>query len=147
MLREPCWQCDLDIPHVCYHGDSNASWGLNDSAIEALEAAQRYLNPPRARKVNHVPTSNSPVSGLRIPDGWTIEMLPRTTDHALISTPSPLSLMVTIDFKLRGFRMGYSTTAGMVGEAWNKKRKKYGGRNWKQVLVDDAVAHLQEVLR
>jgi hypothetical protein len=144
VLREPCWQCDLDISHVCYHGDPNASWGLTDHAIEALEAAQRYLNPPRSKKANAVTANNST---LRIPDGWTLEMLERSTDHALLTTPSPLRLMTTIDFKLRGFRTGYSTTAGLVGEAWNKKRKKYGGRNWKQALVDDAVAHLKDVLR
>ncbi|HSX22854.1 MAG TPA: hypothetical protein VLE97_08795 [Gaiellaceae bacterium] len=46
-LREPCWQCDLDIPHVCYHGMPDARWGLHDGAIEALEAAQKYLAPKR----------------------------------------------------------------------------------------------------
>ena len=45
-----CFQCDLDIPHVCYAGIPNARWGLNDSAMEALEAAQRYLNPPKPPK-------------------------------------------------------------------------------------------------
>lgn len=55
-LREPCWQCDLDIPHVCYHGMDDARWGLHDGAIAALEAAQRYMSGgglptlPRATK-------------------------------------------------------------------------------------------------
>jgi hypothetical protein len=85
--------------------------------------------------------------GLRIPDGWTFEDLPRQPDHMLLSTPSPGLYMVTIDFRLRGFRTGYSTTGRLVGEEWNKKRKKYSGRGWRQEIVNDAVAHLQEVLR
>jgi hypothetical protein len=55
--------------------------------------------------------------------------------------------MVTIDFRSRGIRSGYSVTGRFVGEEWNKPRKKYGGRGWQQTLVDDAVAHLQEVLK
>ena len=37
-----CFQCDLDIPHVCYHGIPNARWGWGDEAVAALEAAQRH---------------------------------------------------------------------------------------------------------
>ena len=82
---------------------------------------------------------------LRVPDGWTIEELPRDPDHLLVTTPPP-TYFVTIDLRLRGFRLGYSTTGLLIGEGWNKKRKKYGGRGWKQSIVDDAVAHLR-VLR
>lgn len=85
--------------------------------------------------------------GLHIPVGWTLEPLPRQPDYVLLSTPAPRSYMTTVDFRLRGFRSGYSTTGRLVGDEWNKRRKKYGGRGWKQALVDDAVAHLQEVLR
>lgn len=85
--------------------------------------------------------------GLRIPEGWAYELLPQQPDHVILSTPSPGRYMATIDFRLRGFRTGYSTTGLLVGEAWNKRRKKYGGRGWKQSIVDDAVAHLREVLR
>jgi len=81
---------------------------------------------------------------LRIPEGWTIEPLERQPDHALISTPPPRRYMATVDFRLRGFRGGYSTTGRLVGEEWNKPRKKYGGRGWRQAIVDDAVAHLRE---
>lgn len=84
---------------------------------------------------------------LSAPDGWTLELLERRPDYALLSTPSPRQFMATIDFRMRGFRSGYSTTGRLFGEEWNKRRKKYGGRGWKQSLVDDAVAHLQEVLR
>lgn len=86
----------------------------------------------------------TPPPVLRIPDGWTLEELSR--DHVLISSPSPGRYMATIDFRLRGFRTGCGTTGRMVGEAWNKKRKKYGGRGWRQDLVDDAVAHLQQIV-
>jgi hypothetical protein len=80
---------------------------------------------------------------LHLPEGWTFELLPRDPDHVVIHTPPPGRYMVTIDFRLRGFRMGWSTLGPLVS-----KRKKYSGRGWKQALVDDAVAYLQkEVLR
>lgn len=37
-----CFQCDLDIPHVCYEGVPNARWGMGDEAVAALEGAQRH---------------------------------------------------------------------------------------------------------
>jgi len=37
-----CFQCDLDIPHVCYAGMPNARWGMGDEAVAALEGAQRH---------------------------------------------------------------------------------------------------------
>ena len=37
-----CFQCDLDIPHVCYAGMPNARWGLGDEAMAVLEGAQRH---------------------------------------------------------------------------------------------------------
>lgn len=83
---------------------------------------------------------------LRVPDGWTIEPMPRLPDHALLSTPPPMRYMTTIDFRLRGFRTGYCTTGRLVGEKWDKPRKKYGGRGWRQAIVDDAVAHLTGVI-
>jgi hypothetical protein len=84
---------------------------------------------------------------LVIPEGWTIELLPRQPEHALLSTPSSgYRCMATIDFRARGIRGGLSTTGRFISEEWNKPRKKYGGRAWKQALVDDAVAHLREVL-
>lgn len=84
---------------------------------------------------------------LRVPDGWVLELLPRQPEHVLLSTPLPNRYMATIDFRARGVRVGYSVSGRFVGEEWNKRHKKYGGRGWKQALVDDAVAHLQEVLR
>lgn len=84
---------------------------------------------------------------LRIPEGWTLEPLPRDEDRSLLSTPPPRHYMATIDFRARGFRSGYSVTGRFVGEEWNKPRKKYGGRGWRQEVVDDAVTHLREVLK
>ena len=85
---------------------------------------------------------------LVIPEGWTLEPLPRQSDYMLLTTtPSPVRYMATVDFRLRGFRSGYSTSGRLFGEECNKPRKKYSGRGWKQAIVDDAVAHLQEVLR
>lgn len=37
-----CFQCELDIPHVCYEGWRDARWGLGDEAMAALEGAQRH---------------------------------------------------------------------------------------------------------
>lgn len=46
-----CFQCDLDIPHVCYAGMPRARWGWNDDAVAALEGAQRRgFMLPRARQ-------------------------------------------------------------------------------------------------
>lgn len=85
---------------------------------------------------------------LRVPEGWKLEPIPHS-DQLLLSTPPP-SYMATIDLHLRGFRSGYVQRGRFEGEKFTKRgteRKKYGGRGWKQALVDDAVAHLKEVLR
>jgi len=83
---------------------------------------------------------------LSIPEGWTLEPLPRQADYMLLTTSGPVRYMATIDFDRRGIRSGYCTIGRYVGEEWNKPRKKYTGRGWKQQLVDDAIAHLREVL-
>jgi hypothetical protein len=119
-----------------------AGWQVG-SADEFLK-----LSEDESRRVTaRMPVSASREDNLRIPDGWTLESLERLPDHVLLTSPPPGRYMTTIDFRARGIRPGYSTTGRFVGEEWNKRRKKYGGRGWKQVLVDDAVAHLQEVQR
>jgi len=48
-----CFQCALDIPHVCYAGIPNARWGMTDEAVAALEGAQRLgfmLTPEKWRE-------------------------------------------------------------------------------------------------
>lgn len=107
---------------------------LQLTAEESRQVADRIAAAPRA-------------DGLRIPEGWTLEPLERMPDYGLLSTVLPVRYMATIDFVRRGIRSGYSVTGRFLGDEWNKPRKKYVGRGWKQALVDDAVAHLQEVLR
>ncbi len=85
--------------------------------------------------------------GVCVPDGWALEPMPRLPNHAVLHSPPPACCMATIDFHARGFRTGHSVSARFVGEEWNKARKKYRGTGWKQELVDDAVAHLLEVLQ
>lgn len=114
-----------------------AGWRVG-SADDLLD-----LSPAESRQVAAV---LSRPDGLRIPEGWTLEPLERLPDYMLLTTPPSPSYMATIDFKHRGIRSGFSTTGRFVGEVWNKPRKKYGGRGWKQAIVDDAVAHLREVL-
>ena len=48
-----CFQCDLDIPHVCHEGIPNARWGWGDEAVAALEGAQRhgFMLAPAQRRV------------------------------------------------------------------------------------------------
>lgn len=83
--------------------------------------------------------------GVVVPDGWTLEVLPRQPDYALLGVPAG-RYMATLDFGRRGIRTGYSTSGRLLGEEWDKPRKKYVGRGWRQALVDDAVAHLQALV-
>jgi hypothetical protein len=104
------------------------------------------LSADESRRVDAAANLPPCMLSLRVPAGWTLEPLERMPDYALLSTPSPRRYMATIDFKRRGIRSGYSTTGRYLGEEWNKPRKKYVGRAWRQSLLDDAVAHLEEVL-
>lgn len=45
-----CFQCDLEIPHVCYAGMRDGRWGWTDEAVAALEGMQRHLGQPRERR-------------------------------------------------------------------------------------------------
>lgn len=47
-----CFQCDLDIPHVCYEGMREARWGLTEEMAAVLESMQRHMsmNESRARQ-------------------------------------------------------------------------------------------------
>jgi hypothetical protein len=121
---------------------AEAGWkvGSADEFLELSEDESRRVTEGAAQEPSYL-------LAFRIPEGWTLELLPRQPDHVLLNTPLPRRYMATIDFHARGIRTGYSTTGMFVGEEWNKRRKKYGGRGWKQTLVNDAVAHLQEVLR
>ena len=81
---------------------------------------------------------------LRVPEGWTLEALPRQPDHLLVTAPPPWRVMVTIDFRLRGFRQGCSITGPLAEDV--TRRKQYKGRGWQQAIVDDAVTYLRAVL-
>jgi len=54
-----CFQCELDIPHVCYAGIPDARWGMTDEAVAALEGAQRHnvrlLHAQRREQQRRVP--------------------------------------------------------------------------------------------
>jgi len=123
-----------------------AGWrvGSADDFLKLSESESRQVTdsmpPPAAPRAD----------GLRIPDGWTLEALPLLSNHHVLTTTSPGRYMATIDFGARGIRAGHSTTSRFIGEKLTRSgnvRKPYGGRGWKQVLVDDAVTYLREVLR
>jgi hypothetical protein len=86
---------------------------------------------------------------LRIPDGWTLESMTGMRDVSVLTAPQIGA--ATIDFSRRGFRGGtFVLTGKFVGEKLTRSghvRKLYEGRGWKQSLVDDAIAWLQEVAR
>lgn len=42
-----CFQCDLDIPHVCYEGVRNARWGMTEEMCDVLDGVQRHLSDQR----------------------------------------------------------------------------------------------------
>lgn len=87
----------------------------------------------------------------KLPPNWTAETL--STGHLLISCMQerlrrphePVEMyvagMATVDFVARGFRSGLSVSAFLTSKT------KYGGRGWKQALVDDAVKWLEDALR
>ena len=93
---------------------------------------------------------NAPVPkdlAMHVPEGWLLEAMPRLPDHVILHTPPPGRYMATIDFHARGIRAGCSVSGRFVGEEWNKSRKKYRGRGWKQELINDAVTYLRAVLQ
>lgn len=145
-----CFQCDLDIAHVCYAGRPNARWGLHDDAIAALEAAQHYLRTGEPPKVSIVKTTETSKSHERIPAGWTLEPATGWSEIFVLTATDHLGC-TTIDFQRRGFRGGAFVISGpFVGEKLTRRgytRKKYGGRGWRQALVDDAVTWLEGTRR
>lgn len=86
---------------------------------------------------------------LHVPDGW--ELVPATGMRDISILTAPRIGSATIDFERRGFRAGaFVTTGRFVSEERTTRggeRKRYGGRGWRQTLVDDAVAWLRGVQR
>lgn len=70
-----------------------------------------------------------------VPQQWNLELI--YGDYLLVTSPG--RWMVTVDFDKRGFRAGHSVSARMTST------KKYEGRGWREKLVGDAVAWLQEL--
>ena len=64
-----CFQCDLDIPHVCYAGMPDARWGMNDEAVAMLEAAQRhgFMLSGAPRRKRPAPQRQAPPKKRRTP--------------------------------------------------------------------------------
>jgi len=70
---------------------------------------------------------------IRVSAGWAVEDLEAKPGHTAIKSPSGV---VTIDFKMRVYRSGLSTT----GRPLNTKM--YGGYGWRAELIKDAVEWL-----
>jgi hypothetical protein len=79
------------------------------------------------------------IKGVTLPDGWTLEQLNSRDDALLLGSAAPLRLFATIDTKRRVFRGGMSTHGKSVNGI------RYGGRNWRVRLLDDAVAWLRSI--
>lgn len=77
------------------------------------------------------------IDKIELPEGWTAEAIQSSNNHILINAPNQAG-MVTIDFKERVFRLGYTMTGRphMQGVV-------YVGRGWKKDLISDAVAALR----
>ncbi len=88
-----------------------------------------------------------PLNGY-LPEGWTSEELP---DGQILLSTAPvhgghMRVYATVDFAYRGFRSGLSQR-GPLTSRYEFPDRKYEGRGWKDRLVSDAVAWLQEVMR
>ncbi len=90
------------------------------------------------------------MSALRIPQGWKLEPFDYLGLGVIVLYGTQAIGAVTIDFTRRGFRLGYGVVAG----DWSSKRSgrhgqlpppRYKGRDWKQRIVDDAIACLHRI--
>lgn len=81
----------------------------------------------------------SVITNPTLPAGWTSEDL--GSDQLLIVgwTSVDYKQFVTVDFRRRGFRGGFSTHGAMHSQS------VYTGRGWSQRLVADAVAWLRAI--
>lgn len=71
-----------------------------------------------------------------LPAGWKREEFPDWPDFALYTEPQ-FGGMVTVDYKVRGFRLGMSRHGPQSGT-----HNSYAGRGWRRELEVDATAHL-----
>jgi hypothetical protein len=81
--------------------------------------------------------SSAELEGVALPEGWTAEPF---GDAVVIVAPGAGGGGVTVNFKLRGFSLG-----------WRHVRPSssgiYRGRGWKQDLVRAAINHLRGAIQ
>lgn len=65
-----------------------------------------------------------------------------TSSSLITSARDPVSGMVTVDFRRRGYRGGCVQN----GICLNEGRTEYSGRGWMTRLVADAVVYLDEAM-
>ena len=87
--------------------------------------------------------STEPVEfhGVKLPTGWIVKQWGSHRDEAFVICGSGRIGAVTVAFKSRGFRPGFSTTGPLAAGAGT-----YKGRNWRTILVETAVRYLEESL-
>lgn len=80
------------------------------------------------------------IEGVQLPSGWVAR---REGDRyvEVISAP-PIGCSVTVDFDARAFRGGLSISGPIT-----RIRFAYSGRGWRQTLIRDAIAWLEDVLK
>lgn len=75
---------------------------------------------------------------MNLPEGWTSEAA-YDERYLLIHSAPPKRYMATIDWQERCVRTGFVTRGPAIS------KKEYGGRNWRDAIVADAVAHLRSI--
>jgi len=82
----------------------------------------------------------SNMKNITIPDGWSIDSEDAST--VVIKAPQGYSAVyVTIDIKMRVYRAGFRTTGRPLSP------KSYGGRGWREELINDAITWLKGISR
>lgn len=74
---------------------------------------------------------------IRLPAGWSLEPWQRTESFLLIRSPE--RTIVTVDFGVRGWRLGGTITGRL------RNNLTFRGRGWQQNLVDAAIRDLSTV--
>lgn len=73
----------------------------------------------------------------QVPTGWVARRYCDESDFIVLIHPEQIDKVVTIDFCRRWFDRGIGLPSRHVGSSVS-----YGGRGWRQAMVDDAVAWL-----
>lgn len=75
---------------------------------------------------------------ITLPDGWSIESEDAST-VVIKATKGYSNVFVTVDLKMRVYRGGLVTTGRPLSP------KSYGGRGWREELIDDAITWLKGI--